>query len=207
MIIAILLVVGLIGALGYVYYQNFIQKKDDDTSKTKSPISTLVAIIDPLADWKTYSDSSYGFSFRYPSDWTLTKKDAAQYSTGSITLTSPQRTPNQYGYTPSDMSIYPEAKTSPVGSSGSTIIAMWRTQQDSLKANTEVKQYSETIHSIPFTEYDIGGDLPVFQALFTTKNYIVAVGFASDIVKTKSDLTKSDSAKTMSEILSSFHLT
>lgn len=73
MILVIILVLALIGALGFVYWQNFIQEKDDssitptssDTSNDTSN-GTEVAV-----EYKTYTTGIHNVSFQYPSNWTL----------------------------------------------------------------------------------------------------------------------------------------
>jgi len=82
MIVVIIMALVIIGLLGFVFYQNFIQKKtvegtDTTTSKasTSTPAATTPPAInsDPTAGWKTYSDTTIVHaSFKYPSDWTLT---------------------------------------------------------------------------------------------------------------------------------------
>jgi len=65
LIVVILLVLALIGALGFVYYQNFIQKKASDTSTTDTTGtgSTIT--------YKTYTDSLYNATFQYPDNWSV----------------------------------------------------------------------------------------------------------------------------------------
>jgi len=46
-------------------------KFNDLTSQT---VATPTSITDPTANWKTYSNKGYGFSFKFPQDYTVTEK-------------------------------------------------------------------------------------------------------------------------------------
>lgn len=43
------------------------------SATTASPSTTATTTADPTADWKTYTNSTYGFSFKYPTNWTKTE--------------------------------------------------------------------------------------------------------------------------------------
>jgi len=49
-------------------------------SPTASAVVSGTATADVTANWKTYTNDTYGFSFKYPSDWTVldNKKDASE---------------------------------------------------------------------------------------------------------------------------------
>jgi cytoskeletal protein RodZ len=64
-VIIIVLVVVVLGLVGYVFWNNFINKKPATTKPTVTSKSV------PSASLKTYTESSYGISFKYPSDWTV----------------------------------------------------------------------------------------------------------------------------------------
>ncbi|HET8991571.1 MAG TPA: hypothetical protein VFN31_00865 [Candidatus Saccharimonadales bacterium] len=57
----ILVIVILIGIVGYMVYKNH-------HNTTKASVSSAPA--NPYAGWKTYTDSSGVFTFKYPADWT-----------------------------------------------------------------------------------------------------------------------------------------
>jgi hypothetical protein len=75
--IIILLVVVLFGALGYLVYtkgyitqivnKNVIQKTITPTTYTLNVHPT--GIPDPTANWKTYINTTYKYSLKYPLDW------------------------------------------------------------------------------------------------------------------------------------------
>lgn len=60
--IIIVLVVVLLGTLGFVYWQNFMQPKTDTTETINSTITNT---------YKTYADEKYNYSFKYLDKWTL----------------------------------------------------------------------------------------------------------------------------------------
>jgi len=70
LIVTFVLVLALIGALGFVFYQNFVSKtdknQDQESSETTNDEDTKTA-----TKYKTFSDGTYGISFQYPENWTL----------------------------------------------------------------------------------------------------------------------------------------
>src|SRR3990167_4397984 len=73
--IVITLVIVVLGALGFVFWKNFIDKKpiakNDENSKTtdSKTTDTKSQPIDEYAGWKTYTSTRDGYSIKYPSDW------------------------------------------------------------------------------------------------------------------------------------------
>lgn len=69
-VIIVILVVALLGVLGFVFWQNFIDKKpvakSDENSKTEDTKSQPK---DKYEGWKTYTSTRDGYSIKYPSDW------------------------------------------------------------------------------------------------------------------------------------------
>lgn len=75
LIIIIILIIALLGSLGFVFWQNFIQTKTSNTPTT-STVSTTAststpATTDPTAGWKTYTNSNYKFTFKYPTNYSV----------------------------------------------------------------------------------------------------------------------------------------
>lgn len=52
-------------------YMVFVGRKESGNQNNNININTAIDI----SDWLTYTDSQYGFSFKYPSDWTLIEED------------------------------------------------------------------------------------------------------------------------------------
>lgn len=74
-ILTVIVTVSLIGALGFIYYQNFIQKKDgvskvDTNDKTNDNKSDE---IDKYEGWQTYTNTDFGYSIKYPKGWTYSE--------------------------------------------------------------------------------------------------------------------------------------
>jgi len=75
-------IVVLIGVIIYMVLAN----KSNQVAQQPSPTPTQLAqwssatptptTSDETANWKTYTDSKYGFEFKYPSDWSLVAGDA-----------------------------------------------------------------------------------------------------------------------------------
>lgn len=56
------------------------------TTTTKPTTTTKTTTTDATADWKTYTNDTYGFSFKYPKDWTADKGVNAQNELLSVGL-------------------------------------------------------------------------------------------------------------------------
>src|SRR5687768_12703428 len=69
--IIIILVIALLGTLGFVFWQNFIHK-EPGISKTDSPTEK-----DKYKGWKVYSNYEDNYGIKYPSDWILIDKTAS----------------------------------------------------------------------------------------------------------------------------------
>lgn len=69
-VIIVILVIALLGMLGFVFWQNFVDKKpvakNDESSMTEDNKSQPK---DEYEGWKTYTSTRDGYSIRYPSDW------------------------------------------------------------------------------------------------------------------------------------------
>jgi hypothetical protein len=69
--VAIFILLAL-GAIAFLYYQNQQLKNmlaNYQPQTTSPPIP--VATADPTADWKTYTNTAYNYSFKYPNNWNL----------------------------------------------------------------------------------------------------------------------------------------
>jgi hypothetical protein len=98
-ILAVVVVVALVGFSGWlVWHKNHEAKKTNSASNSKStgsksPTTTgrgSTATTDPYEGWKTYTDSQYHYSFKYPSNWSLTSGDTGDRV--SANLVSPNGT-------------------------------------------------------------------------------------------------------------------
>lgn len=71
-LIVIILATAVLG--GYLVYQN---QPKPTPSPEPSPLSTEAPakVEDPTANWKTYTDSTFGYSFKYPADYKPYFKD------------------------------------------------------------------------------------------------------------------------------------
>ena len=87
--IIVLLVVALIGSLGFIFWQNFVNKepviKNDPITVTKKDSTKD----NPYKDWNTHTTRNEGFSMSYPKNWTY-KDTRTDQSYDSFTLTGPK---------------------------------------------------------------------------------------------------------------------
>lgn len=76
--ITVILTAAVVGGGGYWYMNKKatsdkakLQSQIDDLSKqvTELKSSSSTTTTDETANWKTYTNATYGFSFKYPSDW------------------------------------------------------------------------------------------------------------------------------------------
>lgn len=69
-VIIVILVIALLGILGFVFWQNFVDKKpvakNNESSITEGTKSQPK---DEYEGWKTYTSTRDGYSIKYPSDW------------------------------------------------------------------------------------------------------------------------------------------
>jgi hypothetical protein len=87
-VIIVILVLVILGALGFVYWQNFI-RKDSVVEPMKTPSSSQATT--KSVTYKTYTTDVYNVSFQYPDDWTLSdpvKSDDVDDVSRSITVTT-----------------------------------------------------------------------------------------------------------------------
>jgi len=68
LILAVIILLGIVGGVGVFFGRSFSGSKSPATIQpTISP--TPIPTLDPTANWKTYNNQKYGFSFKYPSTW------------------------------------------------------------------------------------------------------------------------------------------
>jgi len=67
----IILVVALIGALGFIFWQNHINKT---TNTPVAPNTTNSTTPDPYKDWATYESPISKYKIKYPKDWLALKE-------------------------------------------------------------------------------------------------------------------------------------
>jgi hypothetical protein len=79
--VVFLIVIILAGGFFAWYY--FYGPGKTTTATTTTPVAT-----DKTADWKTYSNDTYLFSFKYPTDWETNATTALKDSTGKAYLTN-----------------------------------------------------------------------------------------------------------------------
>lgn len=75
-IIIIVLVVALVGTLGFVFWQNFMKESPNTSSTTKTETNTTLqktdtVAVNPYENWKTYDSTQDGYTIKYPHDWVV----------------------------------------------------------------------------------------------------------------------------------------
>lgn len=68
-IIIILVVITIVGALGFVAWKNFFQPKTIANTNKQAAVKTqTTSAIDKVSSWNIYSSAKYGFKVKYPED-------------------------------------------------------------------------------------------------------------------------------------------
>ena len=91
-VIIVALATLIAGALGGYYYGI---SKSQSTTTTTEKITTTTKVgatttATETADWKTYTNSTYGFSFKYPKDWQLKENSGSNTDQAIVSVTSPE---------------------------------------------------------------------------------------------------------------------
>lgn len=189
--VVIVLVLVILGLLGFVFWQNFLQKKPAAKSSHTTAATTKRAA-DPYSGWKTYTNSDLGISLRYPSDWTLGNVNGNNLPMQVATLASPDIAAETKGSLDAmqyDVVISSQSKSeaSPNSMLG-TVYALQQEQAGKDTSNFFAKKYSETINSVAVTEFDMLAQENYFAALLSAGGNYIEVDFVH--TPTKADLTE-----------------
>jgi len=68
-VIIVILIVALLGTLGFVFWKNYMDKKPVAKNSESSKTDAKVQNKDKYEGWKTYTSTRDGYSIKYPSDW------------------------------------------------------------------------------------------------------------------------------------------
>lgn len=86
-ILSVLVVLCLVG-MGFMYWQNqqLMQQLGKTTNKSQpvsveKDLTVNPTVTDVTADWKTYTNTAYKYSVKYPADWSITAKGDSEIST------------------------------------------------------------------------------------------------------------------------------
>ncbi len=104
---SVIIILVLIGVLalggGLIYYGQKVQRRTPTLPyPTSSQQATASATLEDISNWKTYINSQYGFTFKYPPNWIL--EDAVKrVDSTRISIINPdyQNTVTKNGYLPS----------------------------------------------------------------------------------------------------------
>jgi hypothetical protein len=101
-VVGVVIVLG--GAATYIYHKNHKSKvaanpasvastSNKSNSSQQGSGSAYTTQNDPYAGWKTYTDTTYHYSFKYPAGWTATSTATAKVGdTGGVTLLNSTKT-------------------------------------------------------------------------------------------------------------------
>lgn len=102
-VLPVIIIVLLIGVVGYFIYQNTQLRQNNSQNQlpqasilTTTPTESLMEsspTINPRANWKTYTNTKYGYTFKYPPEFTLDSYGQVSGEEGTIELTKANNNP------------------------------------------------------------------------------------------------------------------
>ncbi|OGD57163.1 hypothetical protein A2V71_01925 [Candidatus Berkelbacteria bacterium RBG_13_40_8] len=203
-IVLIVVVLGAAGYFGWYYLMGPGKKVETSTStptattttpstNTTTPTTTTPTTTDKTAGWKTYTNETYGFSFKYPSSMTLSEKTWSKDGDEVIALTntdSKTKTP--------DMTVRYSKLTAKTDEVTSNTIGVWL--KDKFTSEITAKNVTtETINGVKFNDAEMQADPSYFAMLVSNDNGIYAIDFS---VQSKATLTE-----TLKTLLTTFKFT
>jgi len=90
----IVIAIATIILFGVVFIYQYRAEKN--LSSQLSSLEKNYAVLSPKANWRTYTNSQYGFEFQYPLDWTIID---ASYSPETNTISDTISSPIKHGLT------------------------------------------------------------------------------------------------------------
>jgi hypothetical protein len=165
-------------------------------SATDSAATTTTA--DVTASWKTYTNDTYGFSFKYPNDWTTEEAKSYDKTVPVIRIASPETTKAGGGYegpAPFDLSVYYYSTAASIDSKYSSILDYMNDKTVFVSGYNSINFAGQTAYDA--TEPGMGS----YYTINLDKN--------SHIFKLFFDRkgTKADLSPTENQILSTFQFT
>jgi hypothetical protein len=160
----LILLLLLLITLGLIFYIIAFKKSSTSTVTLKNTTPKTNAVVNPYKGWLTYTNPTYGYSFKYPSSWVISSN--TQNNTDVITATSP----NGYKFQ------YSEISTLTFASGGEQIIAKnsiininstsyykYYINSKTLGCETQMGFQYEVVNNTCITSFsniEIGGALP-----------------------------------------------
>lgn len=175
------LVLLLVGALGWIFWQNVMGKESNQQSG-----SSAVADKEAIPVTK-YSNSAAGFQLDYPSSWKIeTSTDSSSASVATLTrnVNHERKGVNDTGFDTIDIST--QANDSPRSSqSGIAAINAWKALSKDKGVSKGYEQYKDSvlsqevrkINGVSVSLYELSAQQPYYAAVFATKGYVSAISF------------------------------
>ncbi len=83
-VIVVILVLALLGALGFIFWQNFLSKNEGTNNKTGSTTQTTDSSVKaPVLDTATFDPVFNGLKFSYPKSWTIDRSTLGSTATAA----------------------------------------------------------------------------------------------------------------------------
>lgn len=189
-VLIIILVIAVVGLLGFVFWQNFLQPKNEPVSTTNSTTKTESSSKeDVYATWLSYTSDRAGFTVKYPADWKRT--DTSDTPGQLVQFTSPTTAKNQ-STSPDQMNYdvdisFENTSGSMIASQLIAVTAFKESEKGGNISQYATKKYTETINGLTVTEFDMLAQSPYFAAVTKIGDYYVQLSFPT--APTKADLS------------------
>ncbi len=167
-------------------------KKTTTSTTTTATASTTT---DPTTNWKTYTNTTYGFRFKYPKEWTVEEGASASLSQRIVSVKSDQ--PNSSKIWPGPGSVHYFDQVI-VNKEKETTIKSWINTR--LAAGQTDSSKIVDLNGENFTEIVIQADPSYLAELILNNSNLFSIVF--DWASAKSDISE-----TQSQILSTFQFT
>lgn len=202
-VLIVILVLIIVGLLGFVLWEKFIRPKDEVSTNTVSSSSTEnnIAPRDIYDGWQTYTSQRAGFTIKYPATYKLI--DTSDTPGNLVRLASPQSTMAQRSSVDKadydvDISFEPTSG-SMIASQLSAVAALKLSEKGNDFSQYASKKYTETVNGLSIAEFDLVGQTPNFAAVFKVGDNYVQISFPN--TETKASLSRD-----LKAILESFKL-
>ena len=188
-LLVLVVIAVILTAVGAIAYLQFKPKSAPQSQSTTTPQSTPVAqsisAPDETANWKTYANTKYNFSFKYPPEWIFEPEVIEAYPEQNVVVLSKNYNEIVLGITENIESV-PEAKK-----------AIYRERAESLNFEFGDTKIGNLIFKVPvFSEGKVPEQEGEWLSFIIHKNILYAFSIDTD--------NPDEDFETFNQILSTF---
>jgi len=196
----IILVLVVLAVIGYFGYKNWVKLK---TIATPTPSPAEASTQDGTVNWKTYTNTKYGFSIKYPSGWNIQTIISSSDGSGFSNVTG---TDSNIEISNTSGMVVPSVQIDVINQSLEKQVASYKNTLENSPAGrySNVNQYSGSF---------MGADATIFEAIQTlSPNYTVNIkdynfkspnNYVMSVIRTGNNTDQTE----LDQILSTFKFT